>query len=211
MERSSKKYIQALYKEEEELILTLEKSAKTNKVPIMEKDGVEFLKQLIRIYRPKQILEIGTAIGYSAIQMAKASPDSFIKTIEIDENRFNEAVRNIKMAQLDHRIEVILADASQYIEQLSQEYVFDFVFIDAAKGQYKSYVEKISPFIKSNGLIVIDNVLFKGYVAGVNDDQPRLKKIGQKIDDFNKWLIENKAYDTTFVETGDGIAISIKK
>ncbi len=207
----AKEYFQSLYKEDSTLIQQLERYAEEYNVPIIEKDSIELLKQLIRIHQPKRILEIGTAIGYSAIQMASACGNSFITTIEMDENRYEEAVKHIKEALLDHRIEVILQKGETYIENLSKSSTFDFVFIDAAKAQYQSYVELIDPHLEQHGLIVIDNVYFKGYVMEENNASKRLQKLGQKINHFNKWLIENDAYDTTFVASGDGLAIAIKK
>ena len=207
----AKEYFQSLYKEDSKLIQQLERYAEEYNVPIIEKDSIELLKQLIRIHQPKRILEIGTAIGYSAIQMASACGNSFITTIEMDENRYEEAVKHIKEALLDHRIEVILQKGETYIENLSKSSTFDFVFIDAAKAQYQSYVELIDPHLEQHGLIVIDNVYFKGYVMEENNASKRLQKLGQKINHFNKWLIENDAYDTTFVASGDGLAIAIKK
>lgn len=207
----AKEYFQSLYKEDSKLIQQLERYAEEYNVPIIEKDSIELLKQLIRIHQPKRILEIGTAIGYSAIQMASAYGNSFITTIEMDEYRYEEAVKHIKEALLDHRIEVILQRGETYIENLSKSSTFDFVFIDAAKAQYQSYVELIDPHLKPHGLIVIDNVYFKGYVMEENNASKRLQKLGQKINHFNKWLIENDAYDTTFVASGDGLAIAIKK
>lgn len=208
---SVKQYFESLYLNEDELLLTIETYASGNRIPIMEKDSIEFLKQLIRIHQPKHILEVGTAIGYSAIQMANAAPIAKITTIEIDEKRYDIALKNIKEANLEDRVHVVLADAKEYLQQLPETTTFDFAFIDAAKGQYQAFFELIDPFMSQHGLIVTDNILLRGYVINQNTENKRLNKLGRKVDLFNKWLISNNAYDTTFVETGDGIAISRKK
>ncbi|TFB24888.1 O-methyltransferase [Filobacillus milosensis] len=187
----------------------MEKYAQEHHIPIMEKDGIELLKQLIRLHQPKQILEVGTAIGYSAIQMALTLPNLHITSIEKDENRYNEAIKNVDEAGLSQRIKLVLADASDYLEELDESY--DFVFIDAAKGQYQRYFEQIHPCLVTGGLMVIDNVLFKGYVSKEVQDKDRLVKLGEKINRFNKWLIQHQEYDTTILETGDGVALALKR
>ncbi|MGP4071434.1 O-methyltransferase [Piscibacillus sp. B03] len=213
MNDSNKNYIRNLYAkfEKETFIKEMELYAAEHRVPIIETDGVELLKQLVRLHRPKHILEIGTAIGYSTIQMALANKQTHITSVELDETRYLEANQNVNKANLSDRIQLILDDANEYLNNI-KENEFDFVFIDAAKGQYINYVKKISPFLRSGSLLVIDNVLFKGYVSKeVQDDRKRLVKLGEKIDRFNHWLIEHPEYDTTIMETGDGVAIALKR
>ncbi|WP_188206241.1 O-methyltransferase [Alkalibacillus aidingensis] len=206
----TKQYIQSLYKDQDELLTEMEQYAANQQVPIMEKDGIEFLKQIIRIHRPKKIIEIGAAIGYSAIQMAKSDSNVIIQTVERDEKRYHDAISFVKKANLDHRIEVNYNDAVVWLEETKPSSV-DLVFIDAAKGEYQKYVEVVHPFLKSGGLIIVDNVLFKGYVSKAVQENKRWVKIGEKIATFNEWLFSHPQYETTMIETGDGIAIALKK
>ena len=208
--RASQKYIQSLHHEQDPRINKMKQYAREFRIPIMEDDGITFMKQLIRIHRPKKILEIGTAIGYSAIQMAKVDPSVHITTLEIDEARFQEAIKQINLFQLDDQIDAIHQDALDYLSGLPDGATYDFVFIDAAKGKNQAFVEAVYPFLRKNGLIAIDNVLFKGYVSGENTDSERLMKIGKKINAFNQWFVQQDDFETTIIETGDGIAVALK-
>ncbi|RPF55545.1 O-methyltransferase [Aquisalibacillus elongatus] len=208
----SKTYIQKLYndhKPQQDYLEEMEAYALEHQVPIMERDGIELLKQLVRLHQPKTILEIGTAIGYSAIQMAIANEKAHITSIEIDESHKAIAEKNIQKAGLDHQIDVVLSDANEYLEQ--HQHAYDLVFVDAAKGQYKNYIEKLHPILESGSLIIIDNVLFKGYVSKEVQGHKRFDQLGEKINQFNQWLIEHPHFETTIVETGDGVAIALKR
>ncbi|PKR79076.1 SAM-dependent methyltransferase [Halalkalibacillus sediminis] len=207
----TKAYIQSLYKDSHSLLNEMEAYAEEHHVPIMEKDGIEILKQLIRIHRPKNIFEIGTAIGYSAIQMALAYSGSKVTSVEREQTRYKVAVDNIARAGLEQQIDTHLGDAVSFINELAEDTQFDFVFVDAAKGQYKDYIEAIDSYVPTKGVIVIDNVLFKGYVSGASQENQRWVKIGEKIAKFNEWLMNNENYYTTIIESGDGIAIALKK
>ncbi|ASN05148.1 O-methyltransferase [Virgibacillus necropolis] len=195
----------------EEWVSKLELYAKEHHVPIMDPVSMHFLQQLIRIHEPAHILEIGTAIGYSALRMLQANPNAFITTIERDAERFNYALDEIKSQDKLERINVVYGDALEVAEKITGQSSFDLMFIDAAKGQYKRLFELYSPSIQKGGLIISDNVLFKGYVANPSDDNPRSTKIANKIKNYNNWLINNENFHTTIVPIGDGIAISIKR
>ncbi|GEN46456.1 O-methyltransferase [Alkalibacillus haloalkaliphilus] len=207
----TKQYVQSLYNDESNpLIASMEQYAIENNVPIMEKDGIEYLKQLIRIQQPKKIIEIGSAIGYSAIQMANSIPDVQVYTVERDEIRYEIAKQYIQEANLEGRIHIDLDDALNWIDHRFTTERFDLAFIDAAKGEYINYVEKITPLLPKGSLLVVDNVLFKGYVSKEKQDNKRFVKIGEKIASFNEWLLNHPQYQTTIIETGDGIAIALK-
>lgn len=186
----------------------LEKYAEKNNIPIMEKSSLKFLLNYIKNNNVKTILEIGTAIGYSAINMALVSDKLSITTIEKDENRYLEALKNIKKFNLEKRITLILGNALD----LKIDEKFDLIFIDAAKGQYIEYFEKYKNNLKENGTIIADNVYFKGLVE--QKDKIEKKSLQQLIEKIKKYIIylkNNKEFETTFYKIGDGISVSKRR
>lgn len=189
-------------------ILDLEKYAEYNNIPIMQKDGIEFLTKYIKDNNIKNILEIGSAIGYSAIKMAKVSDDIKVTTIERDKERYNLAVTNINKFNLNTRIDIILDDALNI--ELNDKY--DLIFIDAAKSQYIKFFLKFDKNLNSGGVVVTDNLSFHGLVEDDSKTNNRnTKQLVRKIRKYIEFLKENKNYDTTFYKLGDGVAVSIKK
>ena len=189
-------------------LLEMEEYAKKNNIPIMMSDGIEFLEHFIKENNIKHILEIGTAIGYSAIKMALISEDIYITTIERDEERYNEAIKNIKKMDLGNQINVILDDAFN----IDMDFKFDLIFIDAAKAQYIKFFEKFKKNLKDDGVIISDNLKFHGLVDSEEKIESRnVRGLVRKIKDYNKFLQENKEFKTTFVDIGDGIAISERR
>ncbi|WLR53276.1 O-methyltransferase [Bacillus tianshenii] len=204
-------YVEELIPARDGLLQEMEQFAKENHVPIMELIGIETMLSMLRMKQPKRILEVGTAIGYSAIRMAKALPHAEIVTLERDEERYKQALHNIEQAGLTSRIHVLFGDALDQ-EQAVKEYApFDCIFIDAAKGQYQRFFEMYTPFLTDNGVVLSDNVLFKGFVANGQDADKRMKKIADKIRGYNTWLVEQSSFDTTILPVGDGIAVSTKR
>ena len=183
--------------------------AKDNNVPIMTDDGIDFLMDYIKKNKIRRILEVGTAIGYSAIMMCSVHKDVVVTTIERDETRYLEAIKNIKSVNYDNRINLIYNDAID----VKIKDKFDLVFIDAAKAQNIKFFEKFDLNLNSSGVIITDNMNFHGLVnKDENEIKSRnLKQLVRKINDYKEFLINNKMYDTTFLDVGDGIAISIKK
>jgi predicted O-methyltransferase YrrM len=204
-------YIDSLIQPRNDLVAEMEEYAHQNGVPIMEPAGIETMLQLLRIHQPENILEVGTAIGYSALRMAFALPETRIITLERDEERFNLAVGYIKRAGVQDRIIPIPGDALELEEEVSGHGPFDTIFIDAAKGQYKRFFEIYSRHLKPGGMIITDNVLFKGLVYNQEADSRRLRSLVKKIDEFNRWLAANQEYDTVILPIGDGIAVSKKR
>ncbi|HLR52003.1 MAG TPA: O-methyltransferase [Candidatus Avamphibacillus sp.] len=205
-------YLSNLLPNEKDWVKDLQRQAKIDHVPIMDPVSMQFVMQLIRLNKPKRILEIGTAIGYSALRMLEANPESSIFTIEKDEARYEQAVNNIKKYDLNKKVKIIYGDASEVMEnELPKTERFDCVFIDAAKGQYKSYFNLADKLLEENGFIIADNVLFKGYIANANDDHPRrYRKLIKKLKEFNEWISNLPSYRTSIVPIGDGVAISYK-
>ncbi|WLR49482.1 O-methyltransferase [Halobacillus litoralis] len=189
----------------------MESDAEEKRVPIMEPLGIDFLMQLLRIQQPKKILEIGTAIGYSALRMLEACPGSQITTVERDEQRYEDALKNIKAMNAEEQIHVIKGDALEVASTIEEEGPFDLLFIDAAKGKYEEFFHLYSPMVSDKGVILSDNVLFKGFVADDSEANPRMAKIANKIRKFNEWLVQHPDYYTTIVPIGDGVAITKKK
>lgn len=191
---------------EKELI----KEAEEDRIPIMEKDGIDFIKQLIRIKQPKNILEIGTAIGYSALHMIDAAPNSKLVTVERDLTRHDRAKFYLEKNDHSEKIQLIYGDAFEKVEVIEQRGPYDLIFIDAAKGQYQRFFEIFSPLLTNRGVIITDNILFHGYVANPTSASKRLVKLAAKIDRYNQWLSQHEKFDTTFIPVGDGLGISIK-
>ena len=192
-----------------ERIEQIKEYAKENNVPIMMEDGIEFLTDYIKKNNIKNILEIGTAIGYSAIMMSLVDKDIKITTIERDENRYQEALKNIEIFNLENQITPILKDAFEV--ELTDE--FDLIFIDAAKAQSIKFFEKFEVNLKQNGTVITDNLNFHGMVQKDEKEitSRNVRGIVRKTKAYIEFLKENKNYETTFYDIGDGISISIKK
>ncbi|WP_346393849.1 O-methyltransferase [Virgibacillus pantothenticus] len=188
----------------------IEQGAKKDRVPIMEPVSMHFVQQIIRLKQPKRILEIGTAIGYSALRMLEAAPDAEIVTMERDVQRYQEAIQNIRTHGAEKQIKILLGDALEMLKNLQNEALFDVIFIDAAKSQYRRFFELVTPLLANEGIIITDNVLFRGYVENPHIAPSRYKKMVEKINDYNYWLMQHPLFTTSIVPIGDGIAISMK-
>ncbi|MFC0270100.1 O-methyltransferase [Metabacillus herbersteinensis] len=188
----------------------MEQYAGLHGVPIMEKTGVELLLLLLSMQQPKKILEIGTAIGYSAIRMAMKLPEAEIITIERDETRYQQAREYITKLNLETRIHLLLGDALEISEEVRKQGPFDALFIDAAKSQSRGFFNLYEPMLAKQGLIITDNVLFKGIVAkDVSEiDSRNVRQLVRKINTYNEWLYTLPNYETTIIPVGDGIAVS---
>lgn len=193
------------------LLQEMEKFAAEQNVPIMELIGIEALLQILRIHRPQTILEVGTAIGYSALRMSLALPNTKIITIERDEERAQLAESYIERAGVKDKILLIKGDALEVEEEIKDFGPFDAIFIDAAKGQYQKFFEMYSKLLNDNGIILTDNILFKGLVCHDHIENKRIRSLVKKIDQFNDWLMNHPDYDTAIFPVGDGIAISKKR
>lgn len=192
----------------EYIIRKIEKYADEKGVPIMEKDGITFLSEFIKLNKIKNILEIGSAIGYSAINMALADNDVYVTSVERDKDRYIEAVKNVKTIGLDDRITLILADALEF--NTSEE--FDLIFIDAAKSQYLKFFNKFSSNLKDKGYIVTDNIKFHGFTFSDKSKLSRnLRQLVTKLEKYVDFLNTNKEFKTRFFDIGDGIAISRRR
>lgn len=211
MDEKLQHYIDHLIPERIQLFMEMEAYAKAHGVPIMELQGIEAMLQLLRIQQPKSILEVGTAIGYSALRMAEALPTAKIITIERDEERFNIAKDYIEKANKTSQIIMIQGDALLVEDEVKKWGPFDAIFIDAAKGQYQKFFELYARFLTDDGIIVTDNVLFKGLVCESNIENKRIRSLVKKISAFNSWIMNHPDYHTVILPVGDGVAISKKR
>ena len=190
-------------------IKRIKKYAEENNVPIMLDDGIKFLTNFIIKNQISSVLEIGTAIGYSSIMMCLSSPNVEVTTIERDEKRYLEALKNIKELSLEKRITLIYNDALNV--KLDDKY--DLIFIDAAKAQNINFFEIFQKNLNPGGAIITDNLNFHGLV---NKEESEIKSrnvraLVRKIKDYVKYLKSNPRFETTFYDLGDGISVSIKK
>ena len=193
-----------------ELIEELKDYAHLNKVPIIQDAGLEFLLDSIKKYKPKRILEVGTAIGYSAINMALCGSE--VITIERDPEMYKLALENIHKAALDDKIKVVFSDAKEALPLISN-LSFDLIFIDAAKGSYQTFFDLYTPLLNENGMVICDNLDFHGLCAkeDLSDCSRALRSMIRKLNKFKEELKNNAGYTTSFNHCGDGMSISFKK
>lgn len=186
----------------------LEEYAKINNIPIMQKDGILYLINYIKENNIKNILEIGSAIGYSSIMMASINSDIRITTIERDKDRYDLAVFNVKKYNLDKQINIIYGDAVD----TDITGMYDLIFIDAAKGKNIFFFEKYKNNLVKGGTIITDNLSFHGLVE--DSDLVKTKNqrgIVNKIKDFISFLDNNEEFATEYIPVGDKIAISKRR
>lgn len=193
-----------------QFIEEMEEYAKNKNVPIIEKDSITFIMKYIKLHNVKNILEIGSAIGYSAILMASVTKDVKVTTIERDETRYMECLKNVKKAGMDKKINVVYQDALEI--NLSGEIKYDLIFIDAAKGQYTKFFEKFKYFLADDGIIVTDNLKFHGYVGSKKKiESKNLASLVRKIEKYILFLKDNEEFETKFYDVGDGLSVSVRK
>lgn len=192
-----------------DVIKEMERYAEANNVPIIEPDSILFIKKYIKLNDVKKILEIGTAIGYSAILMASTKDDVEVTTIERDDKRYREAVKNVNEAGLDDRIEVVFNDA---LDVNLAGYKYDLIFIDAAKSQLIKYFDKFKNYLNPGGVIITDNIKFHGLVAEKEKiESKNVRQLVDKIEDYKEYLTNNDEYITKFYDVGDGLAVSFRR
>jgi predicted O-methyltransferase YrrM len=205
-------YIENLIPARPESIQSIEQYALENDVPIMELAGMETLLTFVRLKRPKRILEVGTAIGYSAIRMALACSTAEVVSIERDEERHNIAQENVKKFNLQDRVTLLLGDANDLQEQVEHYAPYDFIFIDAAKGQYQNFFDHYSSMLSPEGVVITDNILFRGYVVdGSGIESRRRRALVRKIRNFNSYIMQHPDFHSSILPVGDGMMVSVRK
>lgn len=204
-------YILSLDKDESPLIRTIEQEAVRDYVPIIRKESRNLLKVLLKIKKPGRVLEVGTAIGFSAILMGECLPDdSHITTIEKYEKRIPVARENFKRAGMEEKITLIEGDASEVLKELSGS--FDFIFMDAAKGQYIHFFPEVMRLLRSGGILVSDNVLQDGDVVESRYAVVRRNRtIHSRMREYLWTLKHMDGLETIVLPIGDGMTVSVKE
>lgn len=193
----------------EALFKQMEDFAKENKVPIINENGRKVFIEIIKKYKPQRVLEIGTAIGYSALLTTYyGAENAKIISLELDEERAKQAQDFINQSAYREQIKIILGDAAKNIEKLDKNYKFDMVFIDAAKGQYPDYLQKVLPLLADDGIILADNVLFRGYVMSEEKPPRRYKTIVKRLREYIAMVSDTDKFTTEIFENGDGLALT---
>ncbi|PID59264.1 MAG: methyltransferase [Ignavibacteriae bacterium] len=204
-------YLNNFLSESDGLLSEMEEFAKQNRIPILEKSSAEFLEQLILIKNSKTILEIGTAIAYSSIRIARLLPEgASLDTIELSKNNIKLANSFIKKANLATKINLLEGNAFTIIPKLQNKY--DFVFLDADKEDYLNLLELILPKLKTGGILFVDNLLWKGYVAETAKQEIPGKYQGStnKIREFNDKFVKHCKLKAIILPLGDGIGLAVK-
>ena len=190
----------------QEALDTLKKEALENHIPIIMDDTLEKIKDIIKQEKPKRILEIGTAVGYSASCFAKASDeDCLIDTIELDEERAKQAIENINNIGFSSRINVIVGNAVEILPTINNSY--DIIFIDANKGKYPFFLQEGIRLCKDKGLILADNILYKGYVMS-DYNKHKQRTAVRHLREYIDLIKNNKNLESDILEIGDGLAIT---
>lgn len=203
-------YIKSLITEDSDLLKEMEEFAKENSVPIVQKDTAKFLQFMVTVKKPKKILELGTAIGYSAILMCKyAEDDTKITSIERDDTMFSIAEKNISKYGYDKNIKLVKGECLEVMKSLDDEY--DMIFMDAGKGHYNHFLPECLRLLKKDGIIVADNVLFRGMVAN-NDLLIRRKiTIVKRMRKYLEMVSSDPKLITSIIPMGDGIAVTTRR
>ena len=193
----------------EEKLKIIKEKALEEHIPIIMDDTLEVIDTYLKEMKPKRILEIGTAVGYSAICFSKyLAEDGIIDTIERDEERIAEAKENIKEMKLDSKINIYEGDAVEILPTLNNKY--DAIFIDAAKGKYTFFLEQALRMLDKKGIIFADNILYKGYVLS-DYNKHKQRTAVRNLREYIKQTTENIELETQILEVGDGLAITQKK
>ena len=207
----SSKYAQNLFKIRNEIIQDIKNESLDENVPIITDEVLNYMIFTARNIKARNILEIGTATGYSGLFLAQLANENsgFLTTMEIDEIRYGKAVENFKKLGLFEKNKMIFGDALEEIPKLDKNVKYDFIFIDASKGQYLKFFEMSYELLNENGIIFIDNLMFRGLIAADKEEIPkRYKTIVKRLKEFIEKL--NEEYNFVLLPFGDGVGI-VKK
>ncbi len=210
LDQNLQSFIRELLPVKNELFCEIESYAKEKHVSIVDYEVAVFLKMMVALKRPKKILEIGTGLAFSTIHMAEALDNtSQILTIERLQERLEKASYFIKKSQQEKKITLIHEDARDFIIQLNE--TFDFIFLDAAKGQYGKFLESFDHLLEPGGLIIADNVLVNGWVIDLEIPERRKRTMVNNMRKFLESFLDNEKYEMSLVPLGDGLALIRKR
>ena len=194
----------------EKILEQIKQDAILNNVPIIQDDGLKMLISFINEIKAEKILEIGTAVGYSALCFSTIPSVKRIDTFERNDAMYKKALENIKKCQKEDTVNSWFGDALEIdLKMLSSDY--DLLFIDAAKAQSQKFFERFLPFVKPNGLIIVDNMLFHGIKKTDPGISRNVRQLVTKIERFTNWIRNNEMFDVTFYDGGDGLAVIKRK
>ena len=210
MDDNTKLFVESLLPAESEIEQELRDYAQKYRVPILRSDAAAFVRTLVSLKRPLRILEVGTAIGYSAILMSKIVPEAHIDTIEIDPDSVIEARKNIKNAGAEDKIRVIAGDGNEVLPALRQTY--DMIFMDAAKGQYIHLYDDAMRLLNKGGLLLCDNCIFYGKVLCKPEEAPhKHRTIVANLRAFLEKVMSEESLEASLLDVGDGMLVACKK
>lgn len=206
---AQKKYLESFRRNENKLLLEMEKFAEENNIPILDWHSADFMEKLVKIQRPERVLEIGTAIAYTTIRIASClDKNSVIYTIEKSEDNIIRAKENIEKSGLGKKIKLIEGDALKVLPQMDKR--FDFIFLDADKEDYKRLFAYSMIHLKKDGIIVVDNLLWHGFAAS-KTVPAKYSKSTRNIRDFNKLFMLQQNLDSMILPIGDGLGLGVKR
>jgi len=205
------KYLEDLLPDRDELLLEMEKAALEETIPVVTPSVGNFLQLLIEICGSRSVLEIGTAIGYSTMYLAQGVRKTGGKVVTVDMNRgrMERAVKYLQRAGLDGQVEFSIENALHCLPKISGP--FDFIFMDAAKGEYDQYLDLLIPLVNDGGILVIDNVLFRGWVVPGSAYDAKYNTMVSVMRNFLDRLVHLPGFKVSILPFGDGLAIARKE
>lgn len=205
-------YINGLIENKDEILEKFRTECIERQLPIIHKEVGQYIKLIIEQLNAKNIIEVGTNVGYSSIFMSRVmNNEGKVITLERSEKFYNEAIQNIKKFNLERNIEVYFGDAVEILDTIDFNCTFDIAFIDAAKSYYTTFFDKCAKMMKSGGIIISDNVLYQGMIA--NDDLvvKRKKTLVRNMREYLIYISHDDRYITSVLPLGDGLAVTLIK
>ncbi len=203
-------FLSRMFCSRDPLLQEMETYAEKEQIPIIQRESARFLETICMITKPLRVLEVGTAIGYSSIILAgMQSEKGIIDTIEMSEDMVTKAIGYIQRAGLEKKIRILQGDAFEILQCLNTPY--DLLFLDAAKGQYPDFLPQCLRLLKTGGVLLSDNVLYKGMVARPGYISHKHRTITVRLRDYLEKLNNSDKLVTSIIPVGDGMAVSYKK
>ena len=176
-------------------------------IPVADEETLNFLLLTLEMYKPERILEIGTAVGLSGVAMLQTLPNAKLTTIELEEERYDEAKQNFADFGVETRVNAYLGDAAEILAMMDGQ--FDFVFLDGPKAQYEKYLFDLKRLMKKGAVLFSDDVLLYGWVSGVEPTPQKRHSIVEKIRSYLQTLTSDEDFRTSVLDVGDGVALSV--